>query len=394
MEYYTLTDTLQQNELIQGFQSIIWTERYFTPGEFQIVTKSSFNARSQFAVGTRITREGSTYVGVIDTLSDAEDQDGIRLLTITGKFMEQIFEDRAAISALADTTTVPNWVLTGTPRAIIQELFDAICVRCVISQADSIPFYTFGILLPTGNLIEPTDVITVTLQPQSLLSAMTQLCQQYNYGFRLVKDGEKGRLYFEIYVGNDRTTAQSIYNPVLFDPDLENLSQISLLSSTAIHKNVAYVIAANGAVIVYGPDADPSTSGSDRRVLLVSSNNSGAAGPDLNTALQAEGQLALAQQPVIYAFDGQLPPTSNYIYGVDYNLGDKVEERNQDNDGNHMIVTEQIFASSNTGETAYPTLSLLSVIVPGSYLAWKPATEAYTSVDPSVTYDKIGRAHV
>lgn len=390
MEYYTLTPTLQKNELIQGFKSVIWTERYNTPGEFQIVTKSSFNARSQLAVGTRITRQGSTYVGVVDTLADAEDDAGVRLITATGKFMEQLLEDRAAISALADTTTVPNWVLTGTPRVIIQELFDAICVRCIISQADSIPFYTFGTLLPTGNLTEPADVITVTLSPQSLLSAMTQLCQQYNYGYRLVKDGEKGRLYFEIYVGNDRTTGQSTYNPVIFDPSLDNLSQISVLSSTALFKNVAYVLAANGARIVYGPTADPNTSGADRHVLLVSSSNSGTAGLDLDIALEAEGQLALAQNRQIYAFDGQLPPTSNYVYGVDYNLGDLVEERNQDNMGNHMIVTEQIFGSSETGETAFPTLSLFEVVVPGSYLAWKPATEPYTSVDPSVTYDSLG----
>lgn len=390
MEYYTLTPTLQQDELIQGFQSIIWTERYFIPGEFQIVTKSTFNARAQLAVGTRISRLGSTYVGVIDTVADAEDDAGVRLITVTGKFMEQIFEDRVAISALADTTTVPNWVLTGTPRAVIQELFDAICVRCIISQADSIPFYTFGTLLPTGNLTEPGDVITVTLQPQSLLSVMTQLCQQYNYGFRLVKDGEKGRLYFEIYVGNDRTTGQSVYNPVVFDPDLDNLSQISVLSSTAVHKNVAYVLATNGAAIVYGPDADPTTSGSDRRVLLVSSSNGGDAGPDLDIALQAEGQLALAQQPLIYAFDGQLPPTTSYIYGVDYNLGDKVEERNQDNMGNHMIVTEQIFASDKSGETAYPTLSLLTPIVPGSWLAWAPGTQGWQDVDASITWDSLG----
>jgi hypothetical protein len=170
---------------------------------------------------------------------------------------------------------------------------------------------------------------------------------------------------------------------------MDNLSQISLLSSTALYKNVAYVLATNGAAIVYGPTGDPTSSGADRHVLLVSSSNSGTAGLDLDIALQAEGQLALAQQRPIYAFDGQLPPTSNYIYGVDYNLGDKVEERNQDNMGNHMIVTEQIFASDETGETAYPTLSLLTVITPGSWLDWKPATESWSSVDSSVAWQDL-----
>jgi hypothetical protein len=390
VEYYTLTPTLQKDQLIEGYQSFIWTERYYIPGDFQIVTKSSFNTRALLAVGTYVTRQDSTYVGLIDTIVDAEDQNGVRLLTVTGKFLEQILEDRAAISALADTTTVPNWVLSGTPRSVIQELFDAICVRCVIDQGDSIPFYTFGTLLPTGNLPEPTDTITVTLQPQSLLSAVAQLCQQYNYGFRFVKDGEKGRIYFEIYVGNDRTTRQSIYNPVVFDPDLENLSQVSLLSSKSGYKNVAYVVAANGAAIVYGPTGSTASKGTDRRVLLISSSNSDAAGLSLDIALQAEGQLALASQQALYAFDGQLPPNSSYIYGRDYNLGDKIEERNQDNMGNEMIVTEQIFASDNTGDTAYPTLTLFNVITPGSWLAWTPGTQKWTEVNASVTWNSLG----
>jgi hypothetical protein len=325
----------------------------------------------------------------IDTVNDATDQNGVRLLTVVGRSFEKILEDRVAISALADTTTVPNWVLTGTPRAIIQELFDAICVRCVIDQGDRLPYYTFGTLLPTGNLSEPTDIITVTLQPQSLLSVITQLAQQFMYGFRFVKEGETGRLYFEIYMGNDVTLNQSIYPPVIFDPALDNLSQVSSLASTATYKNIAYVIAANGSAMVYAATGDPTSSGADRRVLLVSSSNNNPAGPDLNIALQAEGQLALAAQRPLYAFDGQLPANTQYIYGKDYNLGDLVEERNQDDQGNRMVVTEQIFASDNTGETAYPTLSLLDTIIPGSWNAWRPAIQAWQDVPTTLKWQDL-----
>lgn len=389
MEYYTLDENLQRDQVIQGFESFIWTERYFTPGEFQIITKSTFDNRGLLSVGTWITRQGSNYVGIIDTVADAEDQDGIRLITVTGKFLEQLFEDRAAIAALTDTTTTPNWVITGSPRVVIQELFDAICVRCVVSLGDSIPYYTFGTLLPTGNLEQTLESITVTLQPQSLLSAITQLCQQYLYGFRLVKDGEKGRIYFEIYKGNNKTTDQVIYPAVIFDPDMDNLSQISVLSSKAAYKNIAYVIATNGAQIVYSATGDPSSSGADRRVLLVSSSNGGDAGPDLDIALQAEGQLALAAQRQVYAFDGQLPATSNYTYSVDYDLGDLVEEINADNMGNRMIVTEQIFSSDNTGESAFPTLTLLDTITAGSWLNWKPRTGRWVDVDTAITWKTL-----
>jgi len=224
------------------------------------------------------------------------------------------------------------------------------------------------------------------MQPQSVLSAVQQLCQQFNYGFRFAKEGETGRLYFEIYVGNDRTRNQTIYPAVIFDPDLENLSQISSLRSKATFKNVAYVFAANGSVIVYAPTGDPTSSGTERRVLLVNSSNSDVAGASLTMALQAEGQLALAAQREIYAFDGQLPTISGYVYGVDYNLGDLVQEAAQDESGNRMIVTEQIFSSDNTGETAYPTLTLLDTIIAGSWLAYQPATQRWIDVDSSIQW--------
>jgi hypothetical protein len=388
MEYYTLDSNLQRNEVIQGFQSVIWTERYNTSGDFQIVTKSTFLSRNQLSKGTWITRQGSYYVAIVDTVSDATDDSGIRLITVTGSFLEGLFNDRVAMPGLTDTTTIPNWVLSGTPGAIARQMFNEICVSTVFDVHDAIPFYAFGTLLPTGNIPEPDSAITLTASPDTLYNTLSKLCATYNLGFRLVKDGEKGRIFFEVYTGNDRTTAQTMYDPVVFDPDMDNLSQISYLSSSVGYKTVAYVFASNGAIMVYAPGADTNGFGSDRRVLLVSSSNSDDAGDDLTAALRQEGITALAAQKQTYTFDGELPPNSPYVYGTDYNLGDMVEERNEDNQGNIMLVTEQIFASDDTGEHAYPTLTVLDVITPGSWNAW-PATQTWDTVDESVHWDDL-----
>jgi hypothetical protein len=91
--------------------------------------------------------------------------------------------------------------------------------------------------------------------------------------------------------------------------------------------------------------------------------------------LQQEGLIALAAQRTVYSFDGQLPASQPYVYGVDYNLGDIVEERNEDGFGNLMMVTEQIFTSDNQGERAFPTLSISLAITPGSWVAWDGADD-------------------
>jgi hypothetical protein len=388
MEYYTLDDSLRRDSIIEGYQSIIWTERYAAYGDFQIITVSNLPNRRLLSIGTWITRLGSNYVGIIDTVSDAVDDDGIKLITVSGSFLEKLLNDRVAMPALTDTTTQPNWVLTGTPGAIGREMFNQVCVSAVIDVHDSIPFYTFGTLLPTGNIPEPSEIITVTMSPDTLYNSLQSLCNAYTLGFRLVKDEDSGQIYFEIYTGNDLTSNQKEFNPVIFDPGMENLAQTTVLQSTAALKTVAYVFATNGSAMVYAPWADALAYGTDRRVLLVNSDNDGDAGDALTIALQQEGIMALAAQAKIYAFDGELPPNCAYIYGADYNLGDLVEERNSDDNGNQMIVTEQIFSSDNTADTTYPTLTLKQVITPDSWDAVFGA-ESWSDIPDTTDWDDL-----
>lgn len=381
-EWYTLDSELKRDQVIKGFQSFIWTERYNTAGDFQIVTKSTYSNRQLLVDGTFITKKGSTYVGKIDTVTDAVDDNGTRNLTATGSFLEALLDDRIAAvvtttSTTDDTVTPPvtttittltDWLATGSPGAVARDLFNRVCVEGVLDVHDTIPFYTFGTLLPAGNLAEPSDIISLDAAPASVYSTLTQLCNTYSLGFRLVRNGDKGEIYFEIYVGNDRTSSQSILPPVIFDQTLNNLVDVNQLTSSAALKTVAYVYATNGYEIAYAPTADHSASGENRRVMLVQSSNDLPAGADLTTALQQEGQIALAGQREVYAFDGKVPVQVPYVYGRDYGLGDLVEERNSDGFGGLMLVTEHISSSDDTGDTEYPTLTVSQVITPGSWL--------------------------
>lgn len=187
MEWYTLDDNLQLDEVIQGFESFIWTERYSAFGDFQIVTKSTTFSRRQLIPGKWITMAGSYYVAIIDTVTDGVDENGVRNLTVIGKFLENLLNDRVAMPSIGDTTTTPNWVLTGTPGDIARELFNRICVNTVLDVHDTIPYYSFGTLLPTGNLPEPSEIITVTASPDTLYNTLKSVCDTYSLGFRLVR---------------------------------------------------------------------------------------------------------------------------------------------------------------------------------------------------------------
>jgi hypothetical protein len=382
MDWFTLDSAFFPNEPIEGFNSFLWTERYSAYGDFQIVTASTYDNRQQLKVGTWVGMKGSYRTMMIDTVTDAVDDQGNKLITVIGKSLEALLNDRVAMPSITDTTTQPNWVLTGAPGDIARYMFDLICLEGALGYEDTIPFVHAGTLLAPGSLGEPSDFITVTFSPDTLYNSLKSLCDTYALGFRFVMDvgfistiGDGRNIYFEIYTGDDRTSRQTDRNPVIFDANLETLIDQTTVTSSANLKTVAYVFATNGAVVVYAPTSDSTASGADRRVLLVNSSNSGDAGPALTTALQQEGLAALAQQQLVYSFDGQLPAKIPYVYGVDYNLGDLVEERNSDGFSSSMLVTEQIFSSDNTGEKSYPTLTLAQTNIPGTWATWTDGTD-------------------
>jgi hypothetical protein len=370
-DWVTLDDLARPIQVIEGYESFIWSERYSSSGDFQILTKSTFDNRTQLKPGTWVWRVGSTYVMIVNTVEDVTGQNGDRKITVTGKSLENLLMDRVGMPSLASLAVSPNWVLTGLPADVARDMFRQICFVGNISVQDSIPHYGEGTYLPSGSIPEPTPAITVTAAPDLLYNQIKSVCDAYNLGFRFVyvlnQGTHSGQIFFEIYTGSDRTTDQNVRTPVVFAPELENLSQPRWLTSNAGLKNVAYVYAQNGAAMVYGPLTDVTVSGQDRHILLINSSNPGPAGAALTTALQQEGIQALAQQKAIYAFDGQLPANYSYVYGRDYGLGDIIEERDADGNVSQMFVTEQIFASDNTGDRSYPTLVIYQTLTTGSW---------------------------
>src|ERR1700749_556394 len=129
MEYYILDSELRRDSLIEGFNSLIWTERMQTPGDFQIVTKTTPAAKALYIKDTLLGRKDSQYVMKIDTVQTAVDDDGNNLLTVKGSSFEKLLGDRVAMPALTDLTTTPKWVIgPDTPANIMRTIFNTICV--------------------------------------------------------------------------------------------------------------------------------------------------------------------------------------------------------------------------------------------------------------------------
>ena len=371
-----LLDGLLRNEVVyDSYESFVWTERYNSWGDFKLVVKSTRENRGLFQRGRNLAIQKSYRVMTVETILDKTSDEGVAVLEISGRSLEAILDDRVAASSLTALTTKSTWDITGQPAAVMRSIFNTICANGALNPNDTIPFYQAGEYLPPGNIPEPPDTYSFSLELASVYNSLKLIGEMYTLGFRLVRNSTTYKLYFDIYTGYDRTSTQTINHPVIFSTELDNLTDTSELSSSAALKNVAYVFAPNGAAVVY-PENTEVSAGFERRVLFVKADDINLPdGAELNAALEQRGRQELSKHRMVVAFDGEIPQEGGYIYGLHYHLGDLVEQRNADGLATNMRVTEQIFISDNTGDRSYPTLAVDQVVIPGSWKSWSSGVE-------------------
>ena len=371
MEVYILDDLLRRTAVIDQFNSMIWTERWRDKGDFELVVNSSPAMRSLLRTGQQLVITESDRVMEIEFVEDAHDDEGKKILKATGPSLERILENRVATDGMAGLGENSDWTIAGTPGDIARYIFDQICRVGILSVSDIIPFIQPGSLYPPGSIDENATLFSADIPVSSVFSAIKELCEQYELGFRLVRNFDTSELYFDIYSGDNRTTQQSSIAPVIFSPGLENLKNTTEVNSITEYKNVAYVFGKNGSEIVYADNTTAETNGFDRRVMFVDAKDvENVPGPTLTSILRNKGLDALAKQRPLTAFDGEITQNSQYKYGLHYRLGDLVEMRNSDGATNSMRVTEQIFVCDGEGDRSYPTLAVESYIMPGTWSSW------------------------
>jgi hypothetical protein len=360
MELYTLDPLNRRQYVIDQFESLIWTERWQTYGDFELHVPSIYSFRALLKPDTWLAMNKSNYVMRIESVEDDDNTDGSRNLIIKGRDISAILDDRAA----------PRTTWTDTPGAVARSMFHQSCVTGTWDAGDIIPGIVEGTFLPASTILEPADPITVAITKVSALSTemVTNICAKYNLGFRILRQDSTGELYFDIYAGSDRTTAQTTLTPVVFSSQLDNLQNTKELTDISKAKNVAYVQDSTGAsTIVYGSGVDPGIESFERRVLFVDASNLTT---PTTAQLQQAGLEALAAATTQFLFDGEVSQQSQYKYGSDYNLGDLVEQNNIDGVQTYMRVTEQIFSEDSTGEKSYPTLASYLSLNSGTWLGW------------------------
>jgi hypothetical protein len=365
MEGYTLTRDFKRENVIDSFESFIWTERYYGDSEFQIVAPATSTNIAMLSEGTFIELDGAAEIMMLETR--AIDKDG--KITATGISLLKWMNSRPIRQSIDHKDQY--WNLEGFTAG--QTLWK------VLNDTNiSVPF---GVLTPANwqipNVVLDSEdasgpTITVAVPYGPLYDALYQIATAYKVGMTLYleRQGSAWYLKFRSYVGTDRSSEQTAVPSVQFSRAMDSLTDVNELRSLSAYATdvYAYVPSNPGGLASVPGVATVGSAGMnpfDIRVLMIFADDittdlvGGDAGV-MQNLLNQRAASALASHPYLVAVDGEVVPTTQFVYGRDYNLGDIVEFVGYTGALQKAWITEYIRSHDEAGEKAYPTFTAIS----------------------------------
>ena len=354
MELLVLDTEFKSSATLDIFESLIWTDRYFECGDFEIYTPAESEIMKMLPKGYYLYLKESEHVMIVEDVEIETDVEQGAHLKITGRSLESILDRRVIWG---------QTVLSGNLQDGIKKLLN----ENAISPSDA------NRKIPNLSFQESSDVRikALTLEAQyygdNLYDAIVDICKNVGVGFKIVLNGTN--LVFSLYMGTDRSYSQ-VGNPyVVFSPGFDNLMNSNCIESTRTLKNVT-LVAGEGE----GSDRKTTTvylgasaaSGMDRRELFTDASGISQTVED-GTLTDAEyiSQLAqkgneeLSNNTETISFEGEVDISATYTYDDDYFLGDVVQVGNEFGNEARCRITEFVRSQDETGNEYYPTFETL-----------------------------------
>lgn len=345
MDLYILDSSFTPIGVIDNFASLIWTKRYYSPGDFELYIPANKNLLEYLQMGYFIAREDDSSVMIIETIQIKTDTENGDYFTVTGKSLENIIARRIFIRQTQ---------LSGT---IAQVIYQALYDNLIVVDPPSISNRTIPNFI-IGEMCETSETITQQVTGDNIADWLEKLCRAYGYGWRIIINSNN-KIEFQLYAGNS--------TEVIFSDEFDNLLTTEYVISKENYKTFA-VVAGEGegsARKRWNIDLTHDT-GLDRFELYidardVSSNNGEISTSDYDNLLKERGYEKLKEHSITQAFSGEVEPSTTYKYKDDYNLGDIVTVETSYGISTHPRIVEIIENWDETGYKVVPTFEEMEV---------------------------------
>lgn len=342
--FYFLDSSLNILAAFDTYKSAIFTDRYWTPGDFELYIPATKAALDLARSASFVTRADDTTVcGLVEKVGIQTNRADGNFITVSGRLAAALLERR-----IVWRQTTYN----GRAERIIRNLIENAFISPEI-EARAVSNFELGAEIGLN------DVIRVQYTGDSVGSAVEAICKTTGTGYRVRLDLPNKKFIFELYRGTDRSFNQSVNPFVVFSSDFENLIASTYDEDASGAKNVAQV-AGEGQGNERVKVAVGSVSGIDRNETFINastkSDNQGEI--DLLTyegLLSEDGAQKLAELEARKQIDGEIAPNYNYTLNQDYFLGDIIQIENEYGYRMTPRIVEVIESWSSDGYTCIPT---------------------------------------
>lgn len=353
MELYVVDDMyFEPQTLVDGYTSLVWTERYNAYGDFTLELAPTYSRFEQLKPGTYLRMSESSYVMEVKNVSIREDRsDTPDTMIVTGESLESFFKDRfpsfhgfpgIAKNAL-DVTFERAFDLGFTVDGANN---NENTMRMTYEDPEDLMQY-----LPTSmRLIGPELTVYDILR---------YVCTENGVGFYIDIIPDMAFPWEAHYVTKTYGLVDSYKPELVFSPEVGTLGELEYIYSREEYYNVVYVGQGSTKYPLfydrYLRGGSPIPYGFKRRALYIPGSQVG--GDQVEETRDQMAARLLNEHEELKYIDGVVPSYGPYKYGVDYRLGDLVTVSGKYGFEQEMYVVEYIHISDNEGQRGYPTLS-------------------------------------
>lgn len=346
MEFYVVNTNLEIVGIVDEYKSAIWTERYYSSGDFELYVSASPKMMALIQKNEFVVRmDDPTKAMVVESIKLTTDAENGDFLIITGKSLSSLLSRRIVWKQ----TTYAGQLEKVIQRMVTDSFIDP-------EEAErQVSFFELG------EDAEITTDVKAQFSGEPVEDAIANVCKPHKIGYRCSLDLARKKIVFSIYAGKDRSFNQSTYPFVVFSPDFDNLLKSSYSNDDLKFKNVAQV-AGEGEGTARQIVTVGTATGLNRFETFVDAKGQSTNDGEINEATYADllaqkGLERLADLATTEKMDSEVAPNQTYQLGVDYFLGDVVEVINEYGIEMTPRVTEVIECQNDAGYTCIPTFS-------------------------------------
>lgn len=200
-----MNDQFERLAIVDDYSSFIWSTRYYTSGDFQLMVDVNETNMQLFQKDYYVVRDDDENVGIIEDIMIQRNEDAHEVLVVKGRFLDAIIARRI----IAVQTTV-----NGKISACIEQLLTDNIINPSISARKIANF--------TISSYEFNTTMHAQYTGKNLLDTISDICKTYGIGYKVTLNDDH-EFVFQLYEGIDRTYDQTANPWVIFSDTYDNL---------------------------------------------------------------------------------------------------------------------------------------------------------------------------